>query len=476
MYNAVISLYTGVKYCVRLNGSVTQWFNVRCGLKQGCLLSPLLFNIFINDLLSTLKSLDIGVEIDGEKICVLAYADDIVLIAENEADLNVLLDCLDRWCCENKMTVNHGKSKVIHCRNPSTTKTNCVFKCGETALEVVDSYCYLGLLITEHLDYKQMAKNVAISAGRALGLLISRFKSMGGMQFKSYTKLYDSMVWSIIEYGSSIWGSSNDTHVNVIQNRAMKFFMGLRKYAPNVAVAGDMGWTPPTVRIWGSITRQYVRLNILTNKRVNHRIFNWTKQLAGKSKRNWVKRLEIKLRTLEIPALLDVSNGLNMKVCISKVKDAVFNEYICNWNRMMNRPETGNKLRTYCTFKSYFGTEQYILTTLPRSHRRALALFRCGVAPLRIETGRYCNTPLAERCCYHCDVLEDEAHVILHCPLYTSITSSLLDTCFSMNVSFNDLSDFEKLSYIMSCPVLMKMIAKTCKNILEERKRVVYKS
>ena len=48
-----------------------------------------------------------------------------------------------------------------------------------------------------------------------------------------------------------------------------------------------------------------------------------------------------------------------------------------------------NKLRTYCTFKQDYGVEKYCKYIMPKNHRSALCKFRCGVAPLRIETGRY---------------------------------------------------------------------------------------
>ena len=49
----------------------------------------------------------------------------------------------------------------------------------------------------------------------------------------------------------------------------------------------------------------------------------------------------------------------------------------------------GNKLQTYRVFKTEYKTEGYINLALPRLHRSSYAIFRCGVAPLRIETGRY---------------------------------------------------------------------------------------
>ena len=64
---ALKAIYTNVESCVRINGHVTEWFSVNTGLKQGCVLSTVLFNIFINNLVDDIKALNVGIDIDGEK-------------------------------------------------------------------------------------------------------------------------------------------------------------------------------------------------------------------------------------------------------------------------------------------------------------------------------------------------------------------------------------------------------------------------
>ena len=81
--NVIKVIYKYVRYCIPLNGLHTDWFNVSTGLKQGCLLSHLLFNLLIDNLFHAIKSLNVGVDIDGEKVRIFLYADDLVLIAEN---------------------------------------------------------------------------------------------------------------------------------------------------------------------------------------------------------------------------------------------------------------------------------------------------------------------------------------------------------------------------------------------------------
>jgi hypothetical protein len=117
-------LYSQVTSCVRVIGLYTDWFDVKCGLRQGCSLSPLLFNYFVNDLAVFIKAANKGICIDNEKLCILSYADDIVLIAENAEDLQFMLDMLNNCCNKNTMIVNPVKSNIIHFRPVSVPRTS----------------------------------------------------------------------------------------------------------------------------------------------------------------------------------------------------------------------------------------------------------------------------------------------------------------------------------------------------------------
>ncbi len=61
-------------------------------------------------------------------------------------------------------------------------------------------------MLNEYLDYDKIASHVAQAAHRALGLLIAKDRTQGGFTYDVFTKLYDSLVSSIIEYGAAVWG------------------------------------------------------------------------------------------------------------------------------------------------------------------------------------------------------------------------------------------------------------------------------
>lgn len=110
---------------------------------------------------------------------------------------------------------------------------------------------------------------------------------------------------------------------------------------------------------------------------------------------------------------------------------------------------------------------------MPTSYRSAYAKFRCGVAPIRVETGRYENLRLLERTCFCCpDSIENEEHVLLFCPLYDDIR----DSCFNtLNIDgFDNFSSQDKLSVILGGVNNIRLCAKTCRDILDRRRRFLY--
>ena len=105
------------------------------------------------------------------------------------------------------------------------------------------------------------AKTVAQSASRALGLLIAKYKTMGGLPYDVYTKLYDAVGWPVISHGASIWSVKTFSCINAVHNQHMRFFLGVGKFTPNNDVTWEMAWIPPDIRQWKSVVSHWARLS-----------------------------------------------------------------------------------------------------------------------------------------------------------------------------------------------------------------------
>ena len=158
-------------------------------------------------------------------MCIMMYADDIVLLADNENDLQSMLNLLDNWCSVNNLVINAIKSKIVHFRPRLVLRTNFAFSYGSTELKIADRYVYLGITLHEFLDFNVTAKMVCQAASRALGLLIAKYKTLEGMPFDVHGKLYDAMVWPVIAYGAAVWEDRSYFCIKAVLNREMKFFL-----------------------------------------------------------------------------------------------------------------------------------------------------------------------------------------------------------------------------------------------------------
>lgn len=80
-----------VSCAVSINSELTSWFHINSGVKQGCILSPTLFALFIDDLVDSLNSVHAGVACGNILTSSLLHADDIVILAPKESDLDKLM-------------------------------------------------------------------------------------------------------------------------------------------------------------------------------------------------------------------------------------------------------------------------------------------------------------------------------------------------------------------------------------------------
>ena len=462
MLAAVKSLYHDVSYAVKVNGQLTDWFKVHNGVTQGCVLSCSLFQIYLNDLAIGINRLNCGVQVNGRNIGILMFADDIALITKNEVDLQRMLDYLNRWCKEWKLSINGEKSKVIHFRNKGKLQSNHLFQCGDLNIDYTEQYKYLGLWFQENLDYDYGVQQLSKSASRALGALISKYYSTGGMEYSVFTKLYELLIVPILMYGSAVWGFKKYKWLNSVQMRAAKVFLGLGKRAPNNAVIGDLGWSSCFVRQLGEIYRMRIRLNNMDNSRVNKHVYKWSKSHGKSNERKFDKQM-IKMNININYTIASGSSKQAVKDLVKHINAFEQNEwYVQLWNDKGNEVN-GNKLRMYRLHKERIGLESYVTTSMPKECRKAIAKLRSGTMALYVETGRYSKTPLSERICTYCQSgqVEDEKHFLLKCELYNDIRYDLLNEAAQLELDFMNENCVSQYCLLMNTESIQTFLGKT---------------
>ena len=136
------NLYDKAQSAVLFNGSTGEWFRTTVGVRQGCLLSPTLFNIFLERIMcEALDDHEGSVSIGGRLVTNFRFADDIVVNAEEEEEAGVLIDRLDRTITRYKMEIGPDKTKVMT-NNPNGFQREIKIK-GQR-LDEVENFKYLG--------------------------------------------------------------------------------------------------------------------------------------------------------------------------------------------------------------------------------------------------------------------------------------------------------------------------------------------
>ena len=204
----------------------------------------------------------------------------------------------------------------------------------------------------------------------------------------------------------------------------------------------------------------------MDTEKIASQVFWHSYEKAQTGVKNWCFYVMKMFDDLECGLFKDKNNCFSKQAVLSSLDDALVDKNKKTWSQNVNRIYTQrgsrNKLRTYCKFKTTFETEMYLQKPMAFKMRQAFAKLRCGVAPLRIETGRYEKLPLDQRTCQACnhDVLEDEMHFLISCIAYREERNSLFNMVSQILPDFIALCDEDKFIVLMNEPTVCKFTAR----------------
>ena len=413
------------------------------GVRQGDNLSPTLFSIFLNDLATGIKNLNLGIDIDNYNLTILLYADDIVLLAPSPEKLQQQIDYVNEWCKKWRMNVNADKTQIVHFRPLRHSQSAFVWRFGNEVLQVVSSYRYLGVYLHENLDFKVMADAMATSASRALGALRYKLHNLKECRYDTITKLYSCCIVPILDYSAAVWGYKPFSKPDTIQHRVIRYFLGVHRFAANSMIEGDMGWLPCVYRRRLLMLNLWNRLVLCNPARLLYKVFSWDKRFVNS--RSWTSEVRTILTTVEqldcfsINAPCDVVSAYSAMSAISEA------DWECKRYRFP-------KLRYYNMYKSVFYVEDYVKCNMPKWQRSILAQFRAGILPLEVEIGRYQNIELQNRICKICSLseVEDEIHFLCQCPFYNELRTDLYFLANEAYQDFDSLDLLDKFVYLLA--------------------------
>ena len=284
------NMYLEAKSCVRANGSLSDFFDILTGVRQGENLSPTLFAMFLNDFKDFLAQSCKGLEHLGTfmqdqdtfaRLYVLLYADDTVLLAESADELQTSLTRLKEYCDLWGLKVNKDKTQIVIFSKGRVLKRP-IFYLGEDTIEVVDDYTYLGVVLNYNGNYLKAMANQKKSANRAMKALLGKARLLE-LDIDTTLELFQRCVVPILLYGCEIWGyQTNNTYVlEVFYRKFIKIILKLSNSTPTCMVYGESG--QPCIRrlINSRLMNFWAKLKFDDNPRLSKTLFKTVNTCQG---------------------------------------------------------------------------------------------------------------------------------------------------------------------------------------------------
>ena len=230
IWRALVNYYQNSKGKVKINYELSSEFIIKEGVKQGGILSPYLFNYFMNDLLNENDKKNLGASIGSYNVGLLSYCDDLIILSPHVSHVNKILQMCEFYAINNKLVFNtnkcnwylHGKAIIDH---PN-------FKINNDELNKVNSLIHLGLPIGNQKHIEEFFCDKFKKVERSLYTLYSLGCKANGLNYYLIANIYKKFCQSIFYYGLETNYIRKEclNMINTRQNILLKNTFGFSKY------------------------------------------------------------------------------------------------------------------------------------------------------------------------------------------------------------------------------------------------------
>ena len=437
MTKSIMSIYKNVKSCIQmysnddaghLTFNSSDMFSCMNGLREGENLSPILYSMYVNDLRNFLEQCNCkGVSVQSVdknyidnnimyyvKMFILMYADDTVIFANTNSDLQYNLDVYNEYCKLWKLNVNVSKTKIMYFGK----KRNYNFYIANEEIEIVDRFKYLGVVFSRNGRFSDTI-NENIEKGRKGLFRLRRTFTEKNLPVDCQIELFEKVIEPILLYGCELWGTENTENIEKFRLRSYKQILKVRNSTPSYIIYGELGKLPLKSSIKTRMIKFWSRLIMGKVDKISYQLFNI--MIHDNCSYKWVN---------SIKNILDETGNSNIwlnqyiekqteKYITQNLKDQELQNIMANANM-------STKGKIYMSFKINWKLEPY-LSTLDTERTISLIKFRTGNHRFPIETGRYKNIPIKDRKCRFCNTLGDEFHYLLECNRFNSSRAKYID-------------------------------------------------
>lgn len=483
-YKIIKQMYASNQVCVRGENGLSPFFPSTVGVRQGCALSPLLFNLYVSDLSKILNSTanqENGITLFNKSLTHLFYADDLVILSDSPAGLQNSLNLIHEYCKEWRLSINISKTKVMifsRSHRKSAIK-NFTPKIGGISIEVVNEYKYLGIIFSSNNSCLPAKNHLEKRAKKALYGMHSYINNCQ-LPVGTCTNLYDRLISPIALFGSELWApfclnlkAINNANFSIfnkytdfpgmqMQLKFDKRILQVHEKSVNLAVLGELGHSPSMISVLYNIVNFWVHIIQSPENGLLYDAYlcSYDQFFRNNSSNKWFQ--VIRLLCDNYPVLKTfwdnqrIHNSSSPHRILKVFKNAMCADFKLFWRDeidrfVSNNPTGGGRLGLFSRIKKEFNLETYLSEIKNNSHRKLFSQMRISAHKLRIEAGRHCNTPRNERFCLFCDdeAVEDECHFILGCKKFETERKTYLEKMSTLYPSFSCLSKDDKLIFLL---------------------------